>query len=815
MEMATNSFIDTQRELNKLESSGPYIGTIVNNVDPNYMGRLEVWIPDLVKKPINSPNSTIIVNYAPPFYGTTNLAPNNSPDSTKTTQSYGMWFVPPDIGVQVLVTFVNCDIKRGYWFACVPAQLMNHMIPGIAHRGATTTDAPDREPVTEYDKISIQEYYSDNEVISNPGITPPHLVQSAILDAQGLKGDEARGPSASSVRRETPSYVFGFSTPGRATARITEDPSQDFRAYQTVTGRTGGHQFVMDDGDELGQSQLVKIRSSSGGTVMINDTIGSIYVINQNGSAWVELTANGRIDVYGRGSVSVHSEVDLNFTADRDINFLATGNVNMVAAQNINTEAVDQRHYGKSKMYFRSPDTMMESDSLSLIAKKGVGSSENTASQYGSGFTLQADNGTMQFDKFYKTKAGEDITFETETKLQVGANGLITLRTGGKLELDAVGGIYEAAKEGAGTIAKFTQDVDTEMSANDTGGDTKNPTGWTAAKNWYEGPSTEIVALTKAQRITQVSDIPKQFSSGKQQSHIPTTPQREPWSAHDVGVSSSAIRGPNGAQTGDPMFVNGSGMAFPEDTTNIVVGSVDYALSESLATFIGNMQLDFDRFKEDYAATVSRGRYDQTPDGSPMINPNGFVGRYQLGMADLQKLGVTTTADQSLASAQNTASWTQPSNEILSPAFNNAAILSAAKTPQVGPGSANGFLLDKALQEKCFVATVYGVFLRLKKLGIITLSDTETASDRAGWLKAAMLMGVGNKGSFDRFAPGMTLSPEQVRTLTTSSDGTGNGAIGFYVHTRVLNRSPGSHVSQDPSGNSVNTYYSQGSRTQG
>lgn len=810
---ASNTFPADEADLNRLESSGPYIGTVMKNNDPTMMGRLEVWIPELSKKPPNANSSWTTVNYAPPFYGTTNLAPNNSPDATKTTQSYGMWFVPPDIGVQVLVTFVNRDYRQGYWFACVPNQLMNHMIPGIAHRGATVENSLDKKPVTEYDKNAITEYTNPDEIIGDDKTTPPHLYQATILENQGLSGDEARGPSMSTVRRETPTHVFGISTPGYPTARMVEDPTKDFKMFSTVTGRTGGHQFVMDDGDNLGQSRLVKIRSGDGGTVMINDTIGSIYVINQNGSAWVELTANGRIDVYGRGSVSVHSENDLNFTANNDINFLATNNVNVVAAT-INTEAVDQRHYGKSKMYFRSPDTMMESDSLTLIAKKGVGSNENTASQFGSGLTVQADNGTMQFGTFFKTLAGDDITFETGAKLQVNAAGLITLKTPGKLELDAGGGIYEAAKAGSGTIAQFTADVDTEMKAADTGGDTKDPTGWTGAKNWFEGASTEIQPLEKDLRTTKVVDILKPFSSGTQQSHVPITPQKEPWTAHDVGVSSAASMPPEGLSNGDPLFINGSGVAFPEDTTNIVAGAVDYALSKALATFIGEMNIDFNKFKEDYAATVSRGRYSQMPDGFLMINPNGYVGRYQLGMADLKNLGVTTTDAQDYKTVNENSSWTPITKEILSPAFKNAAIFSPPKTPQFGPASVVGFLLDKPLQEKCFVAVAYSYFLSLKKLGIISGTDKEPSEERAGWLKAAMLMGIGDKGSFAKFAPKMTLNAEQSRQLASGKDQTGNGAIGLYVHWKVQNQSPETHVSRDPAGGSVYKYYAQGSRSQ-
>lgn len=801
--------VDSKTQENALNSAGPYIGIIMDNEDPTCMGRMRVWIANLAKTPPDNKSGWITVGYAPPFYGATNLKSSSTPDQSNTSQSYGMWFVPPDIGVQVLVMFVNNDPRQGYWFACVPNQLMNHMIPGIAQRGATSTNAPDRNPITEYNKQAVKEFTTQEAIYSDTAKTPPHLVQASILSNQGLAQDDARGPSMSTVRRETPTGVFGISTPGRVLQRLSDRFDSGLQ-YRTVTSREGGHQFVMDDGDALGQSQGIRLRSAKGGMVLINDTIGSVYVINQEGSAWVELTANGRIDVYGKGSINVHSQQDINLTADNDINILASNNFNVVAS-NINTEAVEQRHYGKAKLYQRSPDMMMESDSLTLIAKLGSGGG-NTASPYGSGLTIQAQNGTMQFINEFKTSAGKDITFETGTKLQVNATGTITFKTGGQLELDAAGGILESVKAGSGTIAQFTLKVDQQMQANDTGGDNKFPTGWTPAANWYEGGSTPVEALDKDSRSTAVVEIPKPFSSGVEQSHVPITPQHEPWTDHEVNVSTSATLAPSGTATGDSLFANGAGVAFPEDTTKITSGAKDFALSETLAQFKGDMGIDFKSFTEDAAATASRGRYETLPDGSLLINSKGFIGRYQFSMSILQGLGVTTSDEQTKDAANNSANWTPSTTEITSPSFGGKAIMSPAKTPQLGPGSAAGFLQDTPLQDKCFIATNYINYSTLKKLGIIT--DSSTPAERAGWLKATLFIGLGSKQNFVKFAPEMKLTAEEARKLTTDSLGLGNGAIGLYVQWKVLKNSPASHNYPDRTGTTAYGYYAQGSKTQ-
>ena len=800
--------VDNTASAGGLSSPGPYVGTIMDNEDPTCMGRMRVWIPELAKTPPDNDTGWITVAYAPPFYGATNLKTSTENNVTNTSQSYGMWFVPPDVGVSVLVMFVNSDPRRGYWFACVPNVLMNHMIPGIASRAATAPDAPDLDPITEYNK-NIDTFTNQETVYAEVDKSPSHLVQAAVLFTQGLSLDEARGPSMSTVRRETPTSVFGISTPGRVTSRMSDRYDAGIE-YRTVTGREGGHQFVMDDGDALGQSQGIRLRSAKGGMVLINDTIGSVYIINQEGTAWAELTANGRIDVYGKGSVNIHSEKDINLTADNDVNILATNSFNVVAT-NINTEAVDQRHFGKAKFYQRSPDMMMESDSLTLIAKLGSGGG-NTKSNYGSGLTIQAQNGTMQFINECKTSAGKDITFETATKFQVNSTGALTLKTGSQLELDAFGGIVEAVKAGSGTIAQFTIKVDQQMQANDTGGDNKFPTGWTPVANWKEGDSTPVETLKKDDRSTAIVDIPKPYTSGVEQSHVPITPQHEPWRDHEVNVSSSATLAPSGSVEGGSLFANGSGVAFPEDTTKITSGSKKFALSETLAQFEADMNINFEAYAEDTAATASRGRYETMPDGKLLINDNGYIGRYQMSMSMLKGLGVTTSDTQSADAVNQTSNWTPSTKEITSPSFNSKPIMSPPKTPQLGPGSAAGFLQDSALQDKSFIAANYINYATLKKLGIIT--GKESPAERAGWLKATLFMGLGNKQNYSKFAPGMQLTAEEARKLTTDSQGLGNGVIGLYVHWKILGRPPTAHNYRDRTGASTYTYYSQGSKTQ-
>ena len=110
-------------------SPGPYVGIVKNNTDPTRSGKLQVWIAELGGSPTDE-GSWKTVSYCTPFYGVTNH--NDTSDYNGHPHSYGMWFVPPDIGVKVLCTFANGNPFDGYWFGCIPEWPNMYNMPGMA-----------------------------------------------------------------------------------------------------------------------------------------------------------------------------------------------------------------------------------------------------------------------------------------------------------------------------------------------------------------------------------------------------------------------------------------------------------------------------------------------------------------------------------------------------------------------------------------------------------------------------------------------------------------------------------------------------------
>lgn len=331
---------------------GPFVGVIKNNLDPTRSGRLQVYIPDLGGDETNVQNWRT-VSYASPFFGAT-----VQPEATRLTEfekvhhTYGMWMVPPDVGNEVLCTFVNGDPGRGFWFACVNKNLSHTMLPAMGTDGPFDTArvkstivknalAQKQTPTlpaaefNENDPANISDGFLNNRKAI-------HEPQAEILIKQGLDRDPARGAITSSSQRETPSQVFGISTPGRPVP--AQDPALDpnygllltsgeiDESKYAVRARSGGHSLVMDDGEiESGRNQLIRMRTASGHQLLMNDSERIIYLANSDGSVWLEFAGSGQISAYAAGGINLRTDGDFNLHSDGDMNFHAKRNFNVRA----------------------------------------------------------------------------------------------------------------------------------------------------------------------------------------------------------------------------------------------------------------------------------------------------------------------------------------------------------------------------------------------------------------------------------------------------------------------------------------------------
>lgn len=431
---------------------GPFVGTVTNSVDPNRAGRLQVRIEQFASA--NEGQTGLRwVNYLSPFYGVTEKFIKDVPGTGAypvNQQSYGMWFTPPDVGTRVLCFFVEGDPTQGYYLGCVIENSLTHMLPAIGAAPQNQYVAQNKTQAAYFSnspQLPVTEINTDNPLINdNPKFfdqpKPVHSYQASIFLQQGLDRDPERGPIISNAQRESPSTVYGISTPGQPvySAGLKSTNIQQELDTGTVTaqqarvqGRVGGHTLVMDDGDNENKNALVRLRTSKGHQLMMNDSENFFYIVHANGQTWIELGAEGTVDVYSTNSVNVRTEGTINLHADKDINMFAGRNINMKsnAATNIgSTTTMQIASQGSMTIY---------SEKIIGVLSDGTLALQSTSGSWNSGSALKLNAGRIDLNgragvqipkpRLYPTTKMPDTTFNSSTGWQIQDQGLESIVT--------------------------------------------------------------------------------------------------------------------------------------------------------------------------------------------------------------------------------------------------------------------------------------------------------------------------------------------------------------------------------------------------
>lgn len=269
--------------------NGIYVAEVINDSDAQRNGRVTVKIPEF------GAQTERIILLSVPFGGNTEIkdsADNVEIDAGSPT-TYGMWPQPPAIGSNIIVGFTG-SMEQGFMLGFLPPKDRNATMGGNASSQAYDGDG----------NIILSPTTEKNPHDKNDDVTKAaNTKQFSQLVNAGLAGDFVRGHSQSSARRESPSKVFGFTT-------------------------KGGHTISMDDHEK---SDNIRIRTSGGNQILLEDTHGFIFISNKAGNGWIEMDAQGRVDVYSQGGV--------NISTDGDYNVHAKGSINMQAEQGVNIKS--------------------------------------------------------------------------------------------------------------------------------------------------------------------------------------------------------------------------------------------------------------------------------------------------------------------------------------------------------------------------------------------------------------------------------------------------------------------------------------------
>lgn len=337
---------DTSQLRGVREERGIVTGVVKANVHPTNMGVIKIWIPTFSTDE-NDKTQWRTVRYCSPFYSRVD---NSGVDDTYfgTKVTAGIVTPPPDIGTKVLAFFPEGRNSEGYYFACVPDLYMMQTLPEATISNGVAAGEFNDSPAGTHHTGKITNWRTQTR--------PEDFFTQDTLVKQGLSDDRIRGLNNSSYMRESPAEIIGIASKGR---RITTQ-GQDFTVTYNQqiknpdtadkkilegllgpTARRKGHSITLDDGDIDGNSNQIRLRTSTGHQILLNDTEGVVYVGNSDGSCWIELSNEGTMDVYAQDSINFRS-ANINFHADENIKMHAKGFAQIVADQQLHLQGTQE-----------------------------------------------------------------------------------------------------------------------------------------------------------------------------------------------------------------------------------------------------------------------------------------------------------------------------------------------------------------------------------------------------------------------------------------------------------------------------------------
>lgn len=489
-----NSFLnknDIESNKSKFDNSRITIAEVMDTRSFSRSGDLKVWIPGS-RIPKDDSSRWITARYASPFYGTSLPSRTYQQSFSAKAKSYGMFFVPPDIGNVVFVFFPNIYGENNlcYWFACPVDPELSSMIPGIPY------DSETQKPVIEKTS-NIKNNTKDKEVADNSAT--PYTPLDDAFQRQGLSEDLLRGPASSGIKRESPSRVYGILTPYGNQFVLDDGWNQNDNLDNWDNANAQQAQDLNEDLNVERYDSGIRLRTRDGVQILLSNNKGHVYMINRDGTAWAELNNDGYVDCWALKCVSAASDGDINLKATRNINISADGTINIKAGGDIKLEATNlTAQMGEAILASSGANTEMSATGAIITHAEGNIESSSSAS------ILENAGASIEMKAPKIIEDSDDISLGGEVKVKTSlcspkidsttiTGGTVTASTGftGQLTGNASTSGWSEASGGAPVEGKLNPAKGSEPTVNDTdtAGDVASPQEITAevTKNVHSG----------------------------------------------------------------------------------------------------------------------------------------------------------------------------------------------------------------------------------------------------------------------------------------------------------------------------------------
>lgn len=340
------------------------VGTVVDTNDPQQMGRVRAVCPTFGDSFDEALSDIPWALCVAPFAGANSIGTRGAAlDMTDGFVAYGMWAIPK-IGAQVIIGFLDGNISQRIWLGCLHDQLTPHTMPhgrfmfddhdkvqkddeffkGGAVRpfGPYSTEEKFIFPLKENMKKAFTSGNADPDSKKYEWQTRGADHQAAAVDIQDLVATYSQHQDDKDV-----TFEDWVSRQGYQLSRIRPDIPSDitgsnFDNQVTAIVTPGFHALAMDDRQD---NSRIRIRTTGGHQIIMDDTNERLYIQTAGGENWIELDEKGNIDIFTTNKVNIRAKKDINFTSDETIRMHAKKGIHMYTDDEWRVHAKKDVHF--------------------------------------------------------------------------------------------------------------------------------------------------------------------------------------------------------------------------------------------------------------------------------------------------------------------------------------------------------------------------------------------------------------------------------------------------------------------------------------
>lgn len=336
------------------------IGTVIDTSDPMQWGRIRVVVPAWGDSFDHHIEGMPWAMYVSPFGGQTSVGTRGpGVQQTQGGIAYGMWAIPK-IGAQVVVMSLDEDHQQRLYLGCVFDAFTAHTMP---HGRWISEDHPaldgNKTPAKPYGPYSsgdgLIQPLADNLKQAFGNTSESYEWQTRAADYAVSRVDVSQLHNAATKVQDdkgTDNGTGWISTQGYQASRIdphggsnATDRNYDSQTYSMTS--PGFHSLSMDDRME---NCRMRLRTTTGHQILLDDTNERIYISTAKGNNWIEMDQAGNIDIFTTNKVSIRAAQDINLTSDQSIRMHAKTGIHMFSEQEIRMHGTEDVHIHTNKM---------------------------------------------------------------------------------------------------------------------------------------------------------------------------------------------------------------------------------------------------------------------------------------------------------------------------------------------------------------------------------------------------------------------------------------------------------------------------------